>query len=74
MRLKVPNATKSGHDRPRKVVGAGSAVLPRGLPVDLIWGLNVTTFEYGIAVTHQLLVRLFGRSSFARPTMESMPL
>jgi len=55
-------------------MGAGSAVFPCGLPVDLIWGLNVTTFEYGTAVTSQELVRLIGRPSSGRPTMESMPL
>jgi hypothetical protein len=74
VRLQVPNATKVGRDRPRKVTSAGNAVFPRGLPIDLISGLNVTTFEYEIAVTHQRLVRLFGRPSSARPTMESMPL
>jgi hypothetical protein len=71
--LQVPNATKFGHDRSRKVTSAGNAVFPCGLPVDLISGLIITTFEYETAVTRQGLVRFIGRPSSARPTMESMP-
>ena len=72
--MQVPNATKFGHDQPRKVTGAGNAVFPCGLPMDLIPVLNIATFECERAVTRQGLVRLFDRPSFARSTMESMRL
>ena len=72
--MQVPNATKFWHARPRKVTGAGNAVFARGLPIDLISGLNITTFEYETAITRQGLVRFIGRPSSARPTMGSIPL